>query len=435
MSAHNSFVYSPVDQAVTANSRQAATVLQQRAKEIPFYQDCVGSIEEDADWKAKLGRFPVVNKEILSTAGADLYAQPERMIALFSETSGTSGRGPLLTPRGRDDFRWNSYNQARAYRRHLVPGQDRVAILHPVVMSPFAEASAWALKEMGIGYLRIFPIPHICDYSRIARILDDYRITSIMTTATLAYKLLFELQKLDHLPPYLDKLLLTGEHLTRTCLDNFDRIIDRGAGVARSFVYGSSEAATLMYGTEDSTYRGYLDDFIFEISSSGESWEQELADSVPPGAVTGRLLVTWLQDGVLPLVRYDAGDAFSSWCDPASGEWKFQSHGRLRSDGISPAMASQIDEICFGSHTPIVYYELAVSSGGSTLTCFTFTEKEDNSELHQELSDKLARLLNCRVDIEINPEVHAFLEFSPLAKTNRIEVIQDVAQTAKRASV
>jgi len=410
--------------AVTADEAYAVDRLVALGGEIPVHRARAQALATDRPLPLTeaLARFPISDKAALAEAGKDAFACDERFIALFSETSGTTGAGPLLTPRGRDELRWNGFNQMRAYLRHLRPGRDRAAILHPVIMSPYAEVSAWALREAGIGYLRIFPIPRICEYERLARIIEDYELTAIMTTPTLAYKLLYELDRMGRMPSRLDKLLLTGELLTRANLDNFDRVLGK-PGAARAFVHGSSEAATTMYGVEDATYRGYLDDFIFEVMPTGEAWEADLGAGSPDGAVTGEMLITWLQDGILPLVRYNSKDVFTVWRDPETGDWVFRAEGRRSTAGLTPDRSTRLDSEIFSASVPIVHWEAKLTETEIRLTVVTLDRDAERaaSGLSDEIRGKVNSIVELPVEVSINPRHHPFYEFSPLAKTSRIE--------------
>ena len=220
---------------------------------------------------------------------------------IFAETSGTTGV-PLPTPRNCYDFSWNVNNLCRAYKKYLNPGTDRVAILHPSIMSPFVEASARALQELQIGYLRVFPIPSLCDYLKIHDILTRYKITSIMSTPTLVYKLIFELHKAgEKIPASVEKILVTGEKFTLSNAKNMKKALIENAIIV-PFVYGSSESATLMIGNEDFTFSPINDDFLLEIECEENKTE----------TTKGNLLVTWLNPGFHKVVRYDTKDVFEA---------------------------------------------------------------------------------------------------------------------------
>jgi phenylacetate-CoA ligase len=272
---------------------------------------------------------------------------------LFSETSGTTGR-PLQTPRNSVDINWNTHNQSFAYQRLLSAGSDRVAILHPGMLSPFVEASTFALRQLQVGYVKLFPIEGICDYARIFDVLERYAITAIMTTPSLALKVLHEAARQNALGRLkVHKLLLTGELISSACVDNFKRILGAQCEV-HAFVYGASETASLMYGVGDGQYQAFVDDFIFEI----------VGGSLQPASdgeykVTGPLLVTWLQGGLLPIRRYDTGDLFEITVRQGR-PCMFKPLGRTRQLGDKARVAQRLEAIIYDAAVPVFNYRVTL---------------------------------------------------------------------------
>lgn len=353
-------------------------------------------------------------KSELIELGEGAYAMDADGIALFSETSGTTKSGPLLTPRGRDELRWNSFNQARAYLPHIRPGADRLAILHPTIMSPFAEATAMALQQLGVGYLRIFPIERLCDYERIARIFENYGITSVMTTPTLAYKLLYEFHVRGYQSSHLDKLLLTGELITESCVRNFAKLApSTKSNFARPFVYGSSESATCMYGELDGTYRGFTDDFLFEVIP-----DPLLNSNSDPLSVTGELVISWLQPGIMPLLRYRTGDVFT--VRKEGGGWAFKPCGRSIAIGSRAVNPYAVDAFVFSLPYAVFHFDIDVRSGEAFMTLIVKGDEAAAAKDDKTISTRITEILGLPTSICVNPRVHSFYDFSPLPKTVRI---------------
>ncbi len=76
--------------------------------------------------------FPSLTDKI-STVGTEQRPTRECPLRItVCRKFGHSGSRPLLTPRGRTDLTWNTYNQSLAYRRHVIAGQDRVLLFEPV---------------------------------------------------------------------------------------------------------------------------------------------------------------------------------------------------------------------------------------------------------------------------------------------------------------
>ena len=349
-----------------------------------------------------LETLPVLSKSDL----AHHLPSEERWLetaVLFSETSGTTGQ-PLQTPRGAGDLAWNAINQANAYRRFLQPSVDRVAVLHPSILSPFIEASSMALRELSIGQVRVYPIPRVCDYRRIFDVFERYRITTVMSTPSLMYKLLYEFTKFgDGRPPKsLKKLLLTGEQLSSSSISNFKQLMGSDALVA-PFVYGSSEAATLMLGREDGLFDPVLDDFVFELRGSGEHDGK-------------KLIVTWLRDGLMPILRYDTGDFFE--LVPAiSPALRFL--GRIGSNSVERRFRSKVEEAVHSLDKPVFHYQGTFSEAIRQLNVSVVVAQFDATTKY-ELEAKLRECLpSWQATVEVNPESIEFTQFSPAPKTEK----------------
>lgn len=324
--------------------------------------------------------------------------------ALFSVTSGTTGQ-PLQTPRGAGDLAWNAINQATAYRRFLQPGVDRVAILHPSILSPFIEASSMALRELSIGQVRVYPIPRVCDYRRIFDVLERYRITTVMSTPSLVYKLLYEFTKLgEGRPPHsLKKLLLTGEELSPSSICNFKQIMGPSALVA-PFVYGSSEAATLMLGREDGLFDPVLDDFVFELRDSDEDDEK-------------KLIVTWLREGLMPILRYDTDDYFAV-APTAFPVLRFP--GRVGSNSAERRFRSKVEKAMYSLDEPVFHYQGTFSEVNKQLNISVVVVSPDEAT-KLALEEKLRECLpSWQAIVHVNPESMEFMQFSPSPKIGKL---------------
>lgn len=341
---------------VTADAQSAARVIEARLNDIPYLREISVAYDAGPALSSLLDAIPVVRKADLIEHGLRAMIARGRSVRLLSETSGTSGSKPLLTPRGLEDFSWNSQNQAASYSRHMSAGQDRIILLNPSVMSPFIEASARALFDLGIPAARMFPIEGVCDYARIARVASDYEITAVMTTPALALKLLYEFARMQVSLPALSKILLTGEPVHRTLCNNIDRLMSV-SGAARSLIYGSSEAASVMYGVSPGLYRGFLNDFMFELIPLPAETSCEHSD----GVYRGELVITWLRDGPLPLVRYATGDECLARFNKGIGDWLFEPLGR-REPILGGETATSLDNVFFDRDFPVHDYSVSVKS-------------------------------------------------------------------------
>jgi phenylacetate-coenzyme A ligase PaaK-like adenylate-forming protein len=366
-----------------------------------------------------LSKLPIIHKPDLVTY---CNASREDFLAnaiLFSETSGTTA-SPLQTPRGKQDLAWNVLNQTIAYKGLVQPGIDRVAILHPSVLSPFVEASALALQALGVGYVRVFPIPGVCEYQRIYDVLERYEITAVMSTPSLVYKLLFELGKLKKgkLPPTLKNIFVTGERFLPESARNLERIIGQGSQ-AQPFVYGASETATIMVGRPDGNYRPITEDFIYEIHNDKDS-SMTINPVLGESLVRGNLIVSWLRDGMLPILRYDTGDIFTVRKEPVSSEYVFQFEGRNDSGAFDIDTQHRIEGALYNLLMPIYHFECRADFRRTEVAIDIITAPEcepSSAEVASAVTNALAG--GWSATVSVNRSEHPFLAFSPSPKTQK----------------
>lgn len=384
---------------LTSNPESAAQRVRARARQIHPKL----AIPSDAPLVEVLNNLPVLSKADLTChlPSEDKWLETA---VLFSETSGTTGL-PLQTPRGAGDLAWNARNQAMAYRRFLQPSVDRVAILHPSILSPFIEASSMALRELSIGQVRVYPIPRICDYQRIFNVLERYQITTIMSTPSLVYKLFYEFTQIEpgRLPSRLRKLLLTGEELSRSSIRNLHQIMGPEALVV-PFVYGSSEAATLMLGREDGMFDPVLDDFIFELLDTDQDNGK-------------KLIVTWLRDGLMPILRYDTGDYFTMPCTSSTA---LRFLGRGSSTSAERKFRSDVEQTLYSLDIPVFHYQGTFSEVSRQLDISVVVASPSNMTkpmIEERLRDKLPSWL---ATVHVNPASMDFMQFSPSPKIGKL---------------
>lgn len=383
---------------VTSDEKSAKNLLLSRARKIhPELK-----IDSRSSLSDILKKIPILSKSELAKHMPEKNLWLESAI-LFSETSGTTGY-PLETPRGCADLSWNVFNQMNAYRKFLRPGYDRVAILHPSILSPFVEASSIALKNLGIGQIRIFPIQRVCEYDRIYDVLSRYKITAIMSTPSLIYKLLYEFStsKNHVVPKTLGKFLLTGESFSKNNMRNLKRIVGDATMVV-PFVYGSSESATLMVGREDGFFDPIIEDFIFELVNFGSNQES-------------RLVVSWLREGLMPILRYDTGDCFEliSNSPPV-----FSFKGRSGFTKDESRFRELIEDVVYSLDIPVFHYECKFSEEDKKLELVIVVDTQKLG-FEQEVSMIIERAFPGWVaNVKINPDCCEFMAFAALPKTKK----------------
>jgi phenylacetate-coenzyme A ligase PaaK-like adenylate-forming protein len=320
----------------------------------------------------------------------------------------------LITTRSGGELEWNSANLAFAFDRHLERGVDRVAILHPGILSPFAEACGRALERIGVPFIRVYPVPRVCDYQRLLDVLRRHQVTTVMTTASLALKLLYERGHLakDERPWGVRRWLLTGELLTPAFMRHASQLADAQVS---TFVYGSSEAATCAIGDRDDLYDPCLKDFAFELVPSSESGLFEL-------------WLTWLNAGVRPLVRYRTGDVFELRFegDGAQRQVRMDAYGRADGSVLSARSRREVDELIFGSGYQVYHYELGLGVKQGKLEVVIGSDGLARREACAEaLRDDVSELLGRPIEVQVNAPASEFLQFSPSPKSTRFYALRE----------
>lgn len=353
--------------------------------------------------RAVLDGFPLVRKADLLSLGRSAFQSGIGPDVVISETSGTTSGNPLVTPRSAEELRWNSRNLSKAFEVSLNSYVDRVGILHPAIMSPFAEACGLALTQIGVPFVRVYPIPKVCDYKRLVRILRDYEISAIMTTPALARKLLYERSRLskEDRKWSLRQFLLTGELVTEASLSNIARLFD---GEGRAFVYGSSEAATVAIPQNHFRFRPCLGDFVFE-----------LHPTEGPEPIY-EIVLTWLNGGARPLIRYATGDA-TFFGGEDHDPW-LEILGRIEAPFGDVLTRQRVDRAVYDAG-PAVYHFVAERRDQHLkveVICSSDLTDRDTASAREALTRSIGGVWQGKLEVVVNPPEHSFRDFSPSPK-------------------
>lgn len=345
-----------------------------------------------------LEKFPEVTKEKLISEGIKYFEFNDTQSAILSETSGTTGES-LYTPRSLEELKWNSLNIKTAFSSFIDSRNSKVMLLNPGVMSPFMEACSRALEYSSIAYARCYPIENICTYDRIIQTINKYGITEIMTTPSLALKLLYEIDKKGLKINHKIKLLLTGEVLSNGMINNFNTLLE-SKGTYR-FLYGSSECATVMIGSKNNQFEMLTDDFIFEFKPCSNSHNKNIFS----------LTLSWLRNGTRPLIRYNTNDLF------IKEENKYFPIGRAMIDVNTVELNYLFDDELF--NIPIKIYDYILNFKTKTMEIVVLNE--DDKNYINSLINPIIKKFYKRTDIDIivNSENNEFLKFAPRVKTKR----------------
>lgn len=349
---------------ITQDARRAAQGIREVAIRFGMGDLIFDTKSSNADLSRILAAFPVSTKQGLISFrenNADRYLCEA---LLFAETSGTTGK-PLQIPRTYLDLVNGVRNYATAYLRYLRPGCDRVAFVHPSLLSPLRDITVRTLQDHNIGIMTVFPIPGQYTYDRIHAALANNKVTTLMSSPSSIHQILYNFHLNDlALPASVERIFVTGEYFSRAQSNNIKRLIGREIEII-PIVYGANEIGMMMYGDSDLNYRGFIDDFVFE-SVPIENYS-EFVDTLEQGAHLGELLVTSLTPSSMPIIRYATKDVFV-FKPQSDGSWCFAHVGRNESLPLNLRTRNSIDAAMYSLPEPIYHYRLKSSADAALIT-------------------------------------------------------------------
>jgi phenylacetate-CoA ligase len=269
-----------------------------------------------------LSGLPIMDKQAFIDRPANAAAQ------LYFRSGGSSGT-PTLSGFSHRDFQ----RQMRAtadglFAAGLDPRYDRVMNLFfsgGLYGGFFSFAKV--LELLGATHLPM-GAPADDDYSEIARLIVEQRVTVLIGMPSTLHRLFLNEQQTLRDYDGIEKVFLGGEHLSEPCRELLQSC---GVKSVRSAVYGSVDAGPLGHAC------AATGDGIFHLLSDIQSLEiVALNEDVPVvGDEVGRLLFSSKAREGQPIQRYDVGDSgrwLSGPCDCGLTSPRFellQRHGRL----------------------------------------------------------------------------------------------------------
>ncbi|PZU78361.1 MAG: hypothetical protein DI546_03620 [Rhizobium sp.] len=357
---------------ITDDSERAAQKIQHIANRFGIQVHPSDTTGSEPNLTELLASFPVSTKQGLISFRENNAENYLSEALLFAETSGTTGK-PLQIPRTYNDLITGVRNYATAYLRYLSPGRDRVAFVHPSLLSPLRDITVRTLQDHNIGIMTVFPIPGQYTYDRIHAALDNNKVTTLMSSPSSIHQILynFDLHGLPF-PASIERIFVTGEYFSRSQAGNIKRIIGREIDII-PIVYGANEIGMMMYGDQDLAYRGFTEDFVFE--SIPIENHSEFVERLDHGAHLGELLVTSLTPSSMPIIRYATKDVFIFKPD-TDGSWRFTHVGRNESLPLDLRTRNLIDEVMYSLPEPIFHYSVKIADDASSLTAQVLQPRE-----------------------------------------------------------
>lgn len=276
-------------------------VVDHALRRTPYYREATGP-------GSRFRELPVMTKDAIRREGERLLAEgvpPERRLDL--RTSGSTGR-PLAFSR---DSAQGPMEHISA-RRFLLRLQDLPEEATTVWVSarPEAEPGAWDRGLRGLASRlpwrrpppRVLPVPtHTLEPRVVARLVDRWRRLPSFVLYGYASALDWiasEIERQGLTPPRPSGVVTTGDTLTPGAADRLLRVL---GGPLHSW-YGSNEMNGFVAGTLPGTRRYAWNPLLVHVEVLDER-DRPVAPGEP-----GRIVLTDLNNYVMPLIRYDTDD-------------------------------------------------------------------------------------------------------------------------------
>ena len=265
-----------------------------------FYQEWLHTFDEDNITKDNLSKIPLLTKNELRKAGNDLLCKSIGEMAYYCETSGTTG-DPIQTPRSREDVIWNIENYKHSWEPILSETGQIVAIMGPSELHSYVNTFSEIFSRLGCCTVKLYPYSPFVGYEKAINIIKNLKIQILSSTPS-SILALAKAVKVFGLDPKKDfdikYIFVTGELCTEQMVSNIAEIWNC---TVYDCVYGTQEAFGLSSVCNCGKLHIFPHSYIYELvdTMTGEFIGEE---------GTGELVVTMLNPGAKPLLRYRTGD-------------------------------------------------------------------------------------------------------------------------------
>ncbi|MBH3367188.1 phenylacetate--CoA ligase family protein [Pseudomonas carnis] len=287
-------------QALQANGQQrAGEVLRYVAQRSAFYADHLHSQVGSPSALSALDGVPFTTKDDLRAVGRSVCSLPFDQIAVYYETTGTTGL-PTPCPRAAIDVETSgAYVQkavADLYQSTFGTTHALTAIMGPSELYAFGDTYGEVCRNLGIPYVRLWPESPRVGLVKAAQLINDLGVRSLICSPAVALALarLYVSQGIDPRTTAVGQIMVLGELCTPQMLSNIGRVWDAHCTHG---LYGSQEAHAVATGCPNGNLHFSETNYLAEI----------LPVPGMDGDI-GELCLTMLVPGAKPLIRYRTGD-------------------------------------------------------------------------------------------------------------------------------
>ncbi|MGW3950958.1 phenylacetate--CoA ligase family protein [Streptomyces sp. NPDC004752] len=244
-----------------------------------------------------LPQLPFLPKQNLSTGGHKAFTRGLSEFLHYYESSGTTGN-PVAAPKALDDLVVNTINIGEQWARVLARA-DRALILINAPFAPAAYQFEKVLEYLQVLSLRPWVDNITGDYTRVLRLTRELGVNVFVGPPSRLLEMVQFAYRNDEPVPAFDKLLLMAEQTGPGFVRHLERLTGATAYVA---AYGSSETGTTAVTCEEGNLHLQTQSYVLELTDDTGT---RFVDGSPD---RGELVVTTLDMGSRPLLRYRTGD-------------------------------------------------------------------------------------------------------------------------------
>jgi len=259
-------------------------------------------LQTNGDFKSEfelLDGVPFTAKENLRNADTDVCCIPLSKIAMYYETTGTTGK-PTPCPRAPIDVDTSgAYVEAaikKIYQSTFGGMEALTAIMGPSELYAFGDTYGEVCRKLGIPFVRLWPESPRVGLEKAAGLIIKLGVKSLICSPAIALALarFYISTGVNPRETPVGQILLLGELCTPEMLSNISRIWNAHCTHG---LYGSQEVHAVATGCSEGNLHLSETNYLFELLP------------VPGlGEDVGELCITMLVPGAKPLIRFRTGD-------------------------------------------------------------------------------------------------------------------------------
>lgn len=274
-------------------------------KNCAYYKKMLDGVENWQDIILDdIERIPFTTKDTLREQGLDMLSQPIENNVYYYETTGTTGAATPC-PRSMVDVISSNVTISLAYKKvfESVFGDRKpvVGVFGPTEVHSFGDTLGNVCHNLDMCAVKAWPYSPVIGFEKTLELMKKLNIEVIMCTPGLSMTL-FKAAKAFGYDIKNDlnvkMLMLTGEMCTAAMARNIEKLWN---AKVFNFMYGSQEALVMATCNRENRMNIFPHNYIYEVI--------DVETGRSKGSVgEGELVVTMLNPGGKPLIRYRTGD-------------------------------------------------------------------------------------------------------------------------------